>query len=1010
MKIYKLISIVFVFLFSTLLVFSQEIQLRGIITDENNIPLPGANILIKGTHSGTITDMDGNYTITVPSSESSLIFSFLGYFTKEITVGTQIQIDVQLVPDIASLEEIVVIGYGTSKAKDLTAPIATVHADEIVSQVTANPAQALQGKVAGVMVINNGSPGSEPQIRIRGIGTALKDGGGKPLYVVDGVIVENISFLNNNDVESISILKDASAGAIYGVQAANGVIIVTTKKGTREDPRLNYSTYAGFQQATNVLEMATKDQYIELLNQRTGLTGAGDFFDPDDYQASTNWYDELLRTPLITNHEISLSGGSERSSYSFGASYFKQEGILNTHNDNNNNNFTRFNFRAKNDYYLNKTIDFGYNIIFSKSNTTEAYNYAFFQAFITPPAYTPRENDTTWSDPTALGFSGPFANPVASAYYFDKVNEEYTIIPSTYLKLNLYEGLTFRTSFSGNLRFKNIQEFIPEYYVSGLQNNTNTQLDKINEQTKSYYWDNLLTYEKNISSHFFKVLLGHSLQEENFSWLKGTAYNVPDAGESSNYITLGDDNSRTADDGGEKSRVFSLFSRLNYSFNSKYLLTLTIRADASSKYDKKTGYFPSVGVGWVLSEEKFIKNSSAIDFLKLRISWGKLGNNNIPARNQVIVGNPGPETTGVFGGDNLVPGLTFQTVYNHFLNWEIVEEYDAGFEISTLAHRLTAEVDYYYRITHDAVFSAPIAGVSGTDVLLGNNGKILNNGIEISLGWSDKPGSGKFQYHVKGHITTIHNEVLEINNEAETIYGPSINGSFVTRTQPGLPIGAFYGYNAIGVFQSNTEIEEYTGSDGSILQPDAIPGDLKFEDVNGDNTIDANDRTYLGSPTPKLLYGLNAGFAYGKFDASIDINGVLGNKIFNAKRIERNVFPDANYDLDFYENHWTGKESTNEYPSAALTRKNIQPNSFFVESGWYIRIRNIQVGYTPFDSNEDRIVKDFRIYLSAQNPFTYFKYNGYTPEVSSNTPIEQGIDRDTYPLSSTYIIGLNISF
>ncbi len=1003
---YKILLLLF--LFGTAISGISQVTVRGTVTDAaDGTTLPGATVSVRDTAQGSQTGLDGTYQITV-SEDAVLVFSFIGMATVEIPVNGQTVIDVALEQEIASLQEVVFIGYGTGTKQDLTAPVTTLRSEEISRQTTVNPAQALQGKVAGMMVTNFGEPGSHPTIRIRGVSTVFAGGGG-PLYVVDGIIVNNINFLNNNDIESITVLKDASAGAIYGVQAANGVILVTTKEGREGPTRVDFSTYTGFQQVTNILEMAGTDGYIELLNQRTGLTGVGNFFDSGVFSESTDWYNELTRNALVSSHELSISGGSENSSYSYGIGYFYQDGILHTHNPGNANNFNRLNFRAKNEYLFNR-INIGYNLIFSKNNSTHAYNYSLFQAYVAPPAFRARDDSGDWTDPTALGFSGPFANPLASAYYYNSGTDLYNIIPSTWLTVDILENLKLRSNFNATLEFGQRKSFNPTYYVSGLQNNNTSSLNRNNDFNRNIQFDNTLEYTRFINNHNIKLMAGSSVQEFFSTYLSGNAFNVPEVSDETRYISLGDDTNRNASDGGFKSRVLSFFSRTSYNYDSRYLVTATIRADGSSKYNEKWGVFPSIGLGWVISQEDFMAGQDYFDHLKIRASWGQLGNNNVPANSSVIVGRPGPGTTGIFGGDNPVPGLTFQTVFNNFLVWETVEELNAGIEVFSFGGRLSLEADFYNRITNNAVFYAPIPGVAGTSNMLGNNGRIRNRGLDFSLGWSDQSRSGELSYSVTGNFSTVDNEVLEINNESGVIFGALTNGQFLTRTVVGQPVGSFYGYKVAGVFQSLTEIDNYTSPNGVILQPDAIPGDFRFENVNGDDRIDDADRVMLGSPIPKFLFGFTASAGFRQWDASLVIQGVSGNKLYNAKRANRNIFPDANYDMDFYKNHWSGSGSSDTYPSAALTRRNIFPSSFFVEPGSYVRVRSIQIGYSlPADVMSNLRINDMRVYLSAQNPVTFFRYNGYTPEIGGS-PIATGIDNDTYPLSATYTLGLNVNF
>ena len=758
----KTLFLALTFLIGILLPLNAQNTIKGKVVDNKNQPLPGVNILIRGTMKGTITDLDGNYSLTALPTDT-LEFSMVSMKTQEIPVDGKTVIDVQLKPYIEQLDEAVVIGYGSSKAKDLTAPITTIKSDAISRQTTSNPAQALQGQVAGVTITNGGEPGSEPQIRIRGISTVYGEGNG-PLYVVDGVIVKNISFLSNNDIESMTVLKDASAGAIYGVQAANGVILVTTKKGISNKPQVSFSIYSGLQHPTNIMKMANTSQYLELLNQRIGLTGAGTTFNPANYPVSTDWYKELLRNPLITSSDLSISGGTEKYTYSYGVNYLYQDGLINS--SYTNNNYNRINFRARNDYNFSKIVSAGFNLLFSRSQNIPGYNYAFYQAYVSPPAFSPKNSDGTWGDPTGLGFSGSFANPVASINTYNSRIDQYSLVPSTYLKINFLKNFTFKTVLSSDLEFSFTRNYVPEFYVSGLQNNSTTSLTKNYSFSRNVEMDNTLQYSYSLNKHQIKWMVGNSIQNYFDNYLEGKTYNVPDLSNATLYLNIGSESLSSATDGGNRSNVLSYFSRFNYSYASKYLLNLTVRADGSSKYNSHWGYFPSIGAGWVISQEDFMQNQNLINFLKVRASWGRLGNNNIPANSSIIVGTTGPSTTGIFGGNNAVPGLTFSTVYNNFLIWENLEEYDAGTELYTFASRLNLELDYYNRITHNAVFNAPITGVSGTNELLGNNGKIQNQGIELSLGWTDKTRDGKLRYSVSGNFSTNANKVLAINNES----------------------------------------------------------------------------------------------------------------------------------------------------------------------------------------------------------------------------------------------------
>lgn len=1003
-------------LFNVVLISAQNLTVTGIVTEgSSGEPAIGVNVLVKGTTNGTITSIDGDYTLSDVPKNAVLVFSYVGMKTKEVEVKGKTQVNVVLEEDSESLEEVVVIGYGTSKSKDLTAPIAVIKSDEITKHATSSPMGALQGKIAGVQITNNGQPGSGPSVRIRGIGSMNDDS--QPLYVVDGMFFDNINFLNNSDIQDISILKDASAASIYGVRAANGVVLVTTKKGALNRPAtVTYDGYVGFQKATNVLEMANSEQYATMVREMKNETLEAVLKKAEDTWGGlpdTDWYDEILRTALTYNHSIDVSGGTEKATYSVGASYLYQDGILDAENS-----YKRFNMRAQADYRVFNWLKIGTNTVFSNATQTIPNSKVWLSAFRTPsiiPVYD--ENSPLnpypekFASPAQIGLSEFYDNPVANTQYYDSQSKQLRIMPSFYAQLDLLPDnkLVFKTQYSQDINIVQLRNYTPEFLVGGTQLQSTPSLKKQHDIYSSYIVDNILTYRDQFNDHSLTVMAGNSVREENWRNLWGEATGVPGGFDEYLYLNQGNADGRKTGDDGTTYRGVSWFGRISYDYKGKYLFSATMRADGSSKYQEKWGYFPSVGAAWNISEEDFMKNVSWVNYLKLRGSWGKLGNDKIQASDGFASITQNMDTSGIFAGA-AVPGFT-NLVYFSWLGWETVNETNLGLDFHTLNSRLKIEADWYYRLTQNAVINSPLPMGAGN--LLGNNGEILNTGVELSVNWSDKIGKD-FNYYIGANISTLHNEVKSLNG-SPYLYGGS--AEFRTISKVGGELNAYYGYEVAGVYQNEAEI----AADPVAVANGLEPGDFKYVDQNGDGKIDNNDRTTLGSYVPNFTYGLNLGFSYKNFDFSMSMQGVTGNQIVNRKRGDRRWHSDLNYDADQVENRWTGEGSTNSYPSAAGSVKawNIANfNSFFVEDGSYFRIQNIQLAYT-FPQKQFNKVKmpSIRLSLTADRPFTFFKANSFTPELSGTKNADgtmptssYGFDEQVYPLAASYTLGLRITY
>ncbi len=976
-----------------------QLNVSGTVKDESGEPLIGVSILIEGTSTGTVTDLDGNYALRA-AEKATLVFSYVGYTTERVAVAGRTTINLTMKPDDKVLDEVVVVGYGVAKSRDLTAPIASVKGDELSRQIASSPMTALQGKVSGVQVTQSGAPGSSPDVKIRGVGS-IGDYA-KPLYVVDGAFVDNIDFLSSEDIESITILKDASAAAIYGVRAANGVVLVTTKKGEFGRVNVSYKGYVGVQVPTNIMKLANKSQYVELRNMAFRNTKGYVPVSESDYPGDTDWYKTLTKNALTHSHAVDVSGATDKTNYSIGLNYLYQDGIMNY----GASNYDRLNFRARLDQKATSWLNIGVNNIFSNYNRRIPNNDAYFKAYVNPPVYNVYNTANTaaypeaFDSPNSYGFPVAYGNPVATAFYNDNREHGIKDVFSIYAELHfLNDRLKFKTSYNMEFSFWDQRNYVPTYFVGGAQGSDVSSLTKTYGYSTNQIIDNVLSYQDQIGAHRFSVMLGQSTRMYYSGWETGRVYDVPNYSEASKYLSTGSYKNQYVTDGATRYNGVSAFMRAGYNYHDRYLATVTFRADGSSKYQQKWGFFPSVGIGWNITQEEFMKDQHAFDNLKLRASWGLLGNDNIPANSTQILGVTGIAASAVFG-DKLVDGIAAQTVLQNYLKWEVVNETNVGIDFSTLHNRLTGELDFFYRNTENVVFYVPIASGGGTAELLANNGTVNNTGVELSLNWSDKVGD--FHYNLGLNATYINNKVLKLEGR-EYIPGAAINGDYATRTQVGLPIGAFWGYEVEGVYA--TEIEALKDP---VSQTIKDAGYFKYKDQNGDKVIDEKDKVYLGSAIPPVMLGFNFGFDIKGFDFSISFASNIGHKILNQKRMNRNVFPESNYDLDYYEHAWRPTNTNTDYPSpeAFNSSYTMQCNSFYVEDGSFIRIQNVQLGYNVTQIPH---VKNLRVYLSAQNPFSYFRYNGFTTEIGGS-PITAGVDNSVYPSAATYTLGLNINF
>ncbi|WP_055562237.1 SusC/RagA family TonB-linked outer membrane protein [Hymenobacter sp. AT01-02] len=976
---------------------AADITVSGRVVDEKGAALPGVNVVVKGTSTGTQTDADGRYTLTAPDN-ATLAFSFVGFTIQEVPVSGRTTVDVSLAPDSQSLNEVVVVGYGTQRKADVTGAIGSVKAEEIANRPVANAEQSLQGKVAGVTITSNsGSPGAPPSIRIRGV-TSVRSAGedneaaNQPLFVVDGMFTNNIQYLSPYDIASIEVLKDASSLAIYGVRGANGVIIVTTKKGKSGKARISLNAYAGYQEIAKRVKMANATEYQTLLNEaivNTTPNSTARFRNPGyDFGSGVNWFDEILQKGFIQDYQLSASGGSERSSYSISGGYNKQEGIV------KGQDFERINFRINNEYRLTDRVRVGANVAVSRIKENITPGSVFGNAYNADPAQlvtNPLTGIYSYSNNQSV------ANPVAQLAYNNERNKGGRLVGNIYGEADLLKNLTFRSSFGTDLGYTENRVYVPVYFVSQNQRNDRSRLSRQTGTSSTWLWENTMTYNTQFGDdHRLTLLGGYTAQRDQVESLFGQRSDVPGYDEDLWYLNVGNAQGNVANNSASEYAFQSVLARANYALKDRYLITATFRADGSSRFSEgdRWGYFPALGLGWRLSEEDFIKNLGLFDNLKLRASYGIVGNVNVPSYQYYARINNG--LGAIFGsGETLNIGKTETNPTVSQIRWEKINQLDVGFEIGVLDNRLTFEADYFDRRTNDLVTQVPVA----VGALFRNIGTVDNKGFEFTLGWQGGSKEG-FSYGINGNLSTLKNNIVSLGNGGQPIVGGSLNnGNVVTRSGVGTSIGEFYGYDVAGIFQTADEVASAPNQPGGKAL-----GDLRFRDVNNDGVVDQQDRVSLGSPIPNLTYGLNTSAAYKGFDVAVDVQGVAGNKIYNGKKAVR--FTNENFEASRLD-RWTPSNPSSTEPRVS---NNIpQVSSYFIESGSFVRFRTIQLGYTiPRSLTESFGVGGVRFYVNAFNPFTFTKYTGFSPEVGGNDA-GRGIELNVVPVTRSYNAGINIS-
>ena len=1011
----------------------EKRKIQGVVKDDNGEPIIGATIAVVGTNELAVTDFDGNFTINAPKG-GKIKVSYLG-FMDQVLPATD-KMDIAMVEDAQALNEVVVVGYGTMKRSDMTGALSSVDTKEMAKRTTTNPAEALQGKVAGVSILKSGgNAGAGISVKIRGIKTF---GSNEPLYIVDG-FPGDINSVNPQDIESMEILKDGAAAAIYGSVAANGVVLITTKNGKKGDVKVDFSTYLSFTEVAKDLEMLDADGYkkvhkmmYENYKEENGRYPGSSLpaYITHDTGINTNWQDATQRKGLAQSYMVSVRGGNDKTQFSVSYNHANEKGIF-LGND-HRHDIARLKLHT-----TKGIIDLDANMDFKYTNSRQP-QYTLRGTYSTSPLLPIYNKDEKYGFALTNFDDLPNnRNVLADHHYKDNVDKFYHTTANVALTFNFFPWLNLKTSYG----YRGEHE-IETYHAPDYIADTKSPNDYPSSSEKRCYWEeqvfeNVLSFNKEIKKHSINAILGTSMASRKYNWSsvgvegKTIVYSIEDgklqqtekpAGFlDSSFATINAGAGGTYSGSGTRWNYnrASFFGRLNYNYNNRYLVQFTFREDGSSKFgsDSRWGFFPSVVVGWRISEEPFFPQNSVISNLKFRASWGQLGNENalgyydflalISTYNDLYQGY-------VQGtGSSAWPGSIARTLENRSLKWETTDTKNIGFDFGLFNNHLNGNINYYINETRDLLITRKIAPSAGLADPTLNVGKMRNQGFEMELNWNSKVSD--FEYNVGFNISTVNNKVVSLADEDQTIYGMGLKyGSehFPTQTKVGKPIGAFYLYQADGIFQSMDEVNAHKNSKGELLQPNAKPGDIRFKDMDGNGVIDEGDKVYSGTGIAKVEANLNLSASYKGLDFSAVIGSAFGNKIYNGNQYYYEGMNSAHNFLSTTLNAWTPTNTNTKVPRAIYgdPNDNTRESTRFLENGDFVRLRQIQVGYTLPKAWVKQVYCDrIRFYVSAENLFTITGYSGANPEFSMGV-LNSGIDRFTYPFSRSYTVGAQVTF
>ena len=974
--------------------FAQQITVQGVVKDQTGETVIGASVMEKGTTNGTITGIDGDFSLNM-SPNGTLVVSFVGYKTQEVQVKGQKQLQVVLSEDAEMLDEVVVIGYGTMKKSDLTGAVSSIGNKDIKDSPVSNLGQAIQGKISGVQIVDAGKPGDNVSIKIRGLGSINNC---DPLVVIDGVPTDlGLSSLNMADVERLDVLKDASATAIYGSRGANGVVMITTKRGTEGKGKLAVSANYSFQNATNVPSLLNAAQYAELSNDmmvNSGRNPNPEWANPSELGAGTDWMDELLRTGVMQNYTVSYSGGNEKSHYYVSGGFLDQSGIVKSVN------YRRFTFQSNSDAQVLKWLKFSNNITFS-ADTKKSGSYNIGDALKALPIYPVKNEDGSWSGPDGNSeWYGSTRNPIGPTELNKSQTDGYNFLANLTAELTFTKWLKFKSTFGYDAKFWFIDNFTPKYNWKPTPTEETSRY-KSDNKSFTYLWDNYFLFDHTFAEkHRVGLMAGMSAQWNTNDYLNAQKNvfmfdNVHEMDNGEEMYAIGGNETEWA--------LLSYMARVNYSYEDRYLLTATIRRDGSSRFGKKHrwGTFPSVSVAWRASQEKWFPKNDYINDLKVRAGYGVTGSQASVGNYSYLASyNTSVYPFGISSGNQTA--LVSSTLANPYIHWEEVAQTNIGFDASLFNSRVMFSFDAYLKETRDMLVKASIPITSGfedTTTTYTNAGKVRNQGIEMSLHTNNHTGELGWETNVTA--TYNKNKIKDLNSDVP-YYINQINNSYVTMLAKDYPINVFYGYVTDGIFQNQSEVNTHA------VQPGAEPGDIRFRDLNNDGVINDSDRTVIGNPNPSWLFSMNNSLSYKGFELSVFLQGIAGNKIYNANNIDNTGMAAAYNQTTDVLKRWQGEGTSNSMPRAVFgdPNQNTRVSDRFVENGSYLRLKNITLSYTfPKQWLQKAQIENARLSLSCENVATITGYSGFDPEVGIN-----GIDQNRYPISRTFSLGLNFNF
>lgn len=1016
------------FLCCVQIALAQTLAVSGqVVSADDSFPLPGVSVVVKGTMQGTFTDADGYYSIEVESGQT-LVFSSIGFLDHEANIIRGGQVDVALESDAQMLDEVVAIGYGVMKKSDLTGSVASVKGDQLKKTPAAGLDQALQGVAAGVTVnASSGQPGAAAEVRIRGIGTVNNSA---PIYVVDGVIVDNINYLSPNDITSTEILKDASATAIYGSRGANGVILVTTKKGS-SDGKVNVSVdaYAGIQNRWRAIDLMNASEFAGYMANVIGgasdlqdggvdnwvrkyLIGKSNYYPKNlDYsQIDTDWQDVVFkRNALIQNYHVSVDGGNDKGYWSMSANWFDQEGTI------IGSDFTRTSLRVNSAHDITKWLRIGENLTFMTSHGRNAMNNssspgasilsaAIAMAPWDPARYpkgavSPKGEDMSNRISAASNFKN-VTNPLSMVEHSHPSDKTERWVGDIFLEIKPLKGLIWRSDVSMDLTNTRHKLFKDAYKYSDYDKMDKNFIESSVGRYQTMMFENTLTYSRDIAKHSFSVMVGQTTEQYQYETLGGSGSSILNPIETNWYLSQATEDQNKAGDGAGRTRRFAMLGRLHYSYDSRYMITVNFRADGSSKFKEHTwGYFPSAAAAWRIGNEDFLKEVHWLDDLKLRVGWGRIGNDKISENAFLLtMMNTGPTFVDYVlgtGEQALAGGATILTYVNNGGKWETTEQWNAGVDFGIFNNRLTGTLDVFQRDTKEMLLSVTAPGHVGNRYsATANVGTVRNRGIELTLNHRNQ--IGQLAYNIGGNVSFISNELTALNG-GEKVWGDR------TVCDEGLPLYSFWGYEYEGIFRSQEEIDEHLWAEGASVGYN--PGDAKFRDINSDGMINESDKTSLGSSFPWLTYGINLGAEWKGIDLQVFFQGVYGNEMYNALRLRTEGTGNEATLSTAMRDVWSASNTSGSIPNPFGNPINTENSSRYIEDGSYLRLKNLQLGYTlPLKWTEKVGMSRCRIYLSGSNLFTFTDYTGYDPEVGG------GVDYGNYPQSRTFMLGVNLNF